>query len=235
MNYAEALGLARYLISTGTPLDEAINNPAITSDFRSQILNDLRDEEVITLQPANVILDEESYTDWLRYEDRSEWYYWPSLRQYLLTRKGWPNSAVQSLDKETDKVLGLLSQPNKNPSFDKRGLVLGYVQSGKTSNYTALISKAVDSGYRFIIVLTGTDNGLRLQTQRRLKNELVGRTDGKGVQLPPMGKQWFEFTRDDLNGDFKPGFVNTAALQGSQPVLLVIKKMVQYYVGYLIG
>ena len=64
MNYAEALGLARYLISTGTPLDEAINNPAITSDFRSQILNDLRDEEVITLQPANVILDEESYTDW---------------------------------------------------------------------------------------------------------------------------------------------------------------------------
>lgn len=224
MNYIEALGLARYLITTGIDLDDAVNNPAIPEEFRGQILENLKEEETITLRPANVIIDDDSYTEWLKKEDRSEWHYWPTLRQYLLTRKGWSNPAVQSLDKETDKILGLLAHPTEQNSFDKRGLVLGYVQSGKTSNYTALISKAVDSGYRLIIVLAGTDNGLRLQTHRRLKKELVGRNDNKGVPLPPMGKQWFEFTKDELNGDFKPGYVNTAALQGSQPVLLVIKK-----------
>jgi len=44
------------------------------------------------------------------------------------------------------------------------------------------------------------------------------------VQLPPMGKQWHQFTTEELNGDFQPGNANYAALQGSQPVLLVIKK-----------
>ena len=44
------------------------------------------------------------------------------------------------------------------------------------------------------------------------------------VPLPPIGKQWFEFTRDELNGDFRAGYANQAALQGPQPMLLVIKK-----------
>ena len=224
MNKNEALGLARYLITTGISIEDAVSNPAIPVEFRTEVLKILREEETITLLPANMIIDEENYAEWLKHEDRSEWYYWPSLRQYLLTRKGWPNPSVQSLDRETDKILRLLAKPNQQNPFDKRGLVLGYVQSGKTANYTALIAKAVDSGYRLIIVLAGTDNGLRLQTHRRLKKELVGSMDINGVPLPPMGKQWFEFTRDDLEGDFKPGYVNTAALQGSQPVLLVIKK-----------
>ena len=52
---------------------------------------------------------------------------------------------------------------------------MGYVQSGKTTNFTALIAKAIDAGYRLIIVLSGTTNLLRNQTQRRLDMELVGR------------------------------------------------------------
>lgn len=77
-----------------------------------------------------------------------------------------------------------------------------------------------------MIVLSGIDNGLRRQTNSRLKRELVGDPDDRpgAVRLPPMGRQWHEFTRDDLHGDFQPGFANHAALQGSQPVLLVVKK-----------
>ena len=56
-----------------------------------------------------------------------------------------------------------------------KGLVVGYVQSGKTANFTGVISKAIDAGYRLIIVLTGTTNLLREQTQRRLDKELVGK------------------------------------------------------------
>src|SRR5262249_19801342 len=107
-----------------------------------------------------------------------------------------------------------------------RGLVLGYVQSGKTANYTALIAKAADAGYRLFVVLSGIDNGLRRQTNIRLKREFVGYNDARpgAVRLPPIGKQWHEFTRGELVGHFQPGFANHAALQGSQPVLLVVKK-----------
>src|SRR3989344_2127916 len=224
MNYNESLGLARHLINLGIPLSQAIDNPAIPAEFHSKILQVLHEEETITLQPANMVVDDGEHVDWLNYEDRSNWYYWPSLRQHLLTKKGWSNPSVQSLDRETDRILSRLASPTQQRPFDKRGLVLGYVQSGKTSSYTALIAKAVDSGYRLIVVLAGTDNGLRLQTHRRLKRELVGSSDGKGVLIPPIGKQWHEFTKDELDGDFRVGYANSAALQGSQPVLLVIKK-----------
>ena len=52
---------------------------------------------------------------------------------------------------------------------------MGYVQSGKTANFTGVIAKALDAGYRLVIVLGGTLNLLRAQTQRRLDMELVGR------------------------------------------------------------
>lgn len=224
MNYIEALGLVRYLLATGTTLDEAILNPAIPSELRDKIKETIKEEETIILQPAKMVIDDEEHVEWLNQKDRSEWYYWPTLRQYLLTTKSWSNASVQSLDKETDRILGRLAPPDSRTAFDKRGLVLGFVQSGKTSNYTALIAKAADSGYRFFVVLSGIDNGLRLQTHRRLKSELVGGMQGIGVTLPPIGRRWHEFTRDELHGDFRPGFVNNAALQGSQPVLLVIKK-----------
>jgi len=224
MNYTEALGLVRYLVATDILLDDAVNNPAIPSDLRDRIRQTLKEEETITLQPARMVVDDEEHVEWLNKEDRSEWYYWPALRQYLLTSKGFSVPSVQSLDRETDRILGRFAPPNSGTPFDKRGLVLGFVQSGKTSNYTALIAKAADSGYRLFIVLTGMDKSLRLQTQRRLKRELVGRSSMPGVPLPPRGLQWHEFTRDELNGDFQPGFTNNAALQGPQPVILVVKK-----------
>ena len=223
MNETEALGLVRHFIDIGIPLDEAVNNSAVPANFRDRILQIIKEEDNIILEPANIIKDDEKYEDWLGKEDRSRWYYWPVLRRFLLDKKGWSGPSVLSLDKETDRILGMLDSPKKETS-DKKGLVLGFVQSGKTSNYTALIAKAADSGYRLIVVLSGTDNGLRLQTHRRLKSELVGINDGRSVPVPSMGKQWHEFTRVDLNGDFRAGFVNTAALQGSQPVLMVVKK-----------
>ena len=164
-------------------------------------------------------------SEWLRQLDRSSWYYWPTLREYLLGQRGWQAAAVRSLDETTDRVLAQLAQPT-DVQFDIRGLVLGFVQSGKTANYTALISKAADVGYRLLIVLSGIDNGLRRQTQLRLKAELVGYPDNRpgSVRLPPIGHRWHEFTREELNGDFQPGYTTPTALQGPQPVLLVIKK-----------
>src|ERR1051325_547798 len=152
-------------------------------------------------------------------------FYWQAFRDFLIAVKGWDVNSVGSIDEETDKILRQLADP-ATPHFDVRGLVLGYVQSGKTANFTALISKAVDVGYRLIVVLSGTDNGLRRQTQIRLNRELVGYADNRprAVPLPPPGRQWHQFTNEEPSGDFDAGRVNYAALQGTQPVLLVMKK-----------
>lgn len=225
MNFDEALGLVRRLIDLKIPRDEAINSSYIPPEYRAGILEQLEKENIIILEPTHVIQANEIPDDWLKAADRSGWYYWTSLRQFWLDQKGWSQKVVQSVDDATDKILRQIPHPSTN-EFNVRGLVLGYIQSGKTANYTALIAKATDAGYRLIIVLSGIDNGLRLQTQIRLKHELIGYSGlaRDSVPLPPTGKQWIEFTREELKGDFKPGYANPAVLQGPQPVLLVIKK-----------
>lgn len=221
----KALRDARAMVDMGFAIDLVLNSQFIPSEFRSFVREELERDANFILTPARTIVAEPARTDWLRSIDRSEWYYWPSLRQFLITRKQWESAALRSLDDSSDRILRQLEAPTTE-RFDIRGLVLGYVQSGKTANFTALIAKAVDAGYRLVVVLSGIDNGLRRQTNARLKRELVGYPDGRAsaVHLPPIGYQWHEFTRDEINGDFQPGYANHAALQGSQPVLLVVKK-----------
>ncbi|WP_336793051.1 Z1 domain-containing protein [Gordonia malaquae] len=101
-------------------------------------------------------------------------FYWPSYRK-LLEDKGWTPDAVTGLDAASDAVVSRLSDPTREEAYQSKGLVVGYVQSGKTANFTGVIAKAVDAGYRLVIVLGGTLNLLRGQTQRRLDMELVGR------------------------------------------------------------
>ena len=81
---------------------------------------------------------------------------------------------VGRLDDITDDVLGRLEDPRRAGAWDRRGMVVGQVQSGKTANYTGLICKAADAGYKFIVVLAGLHNTLRSQTQRRLDEGFLG-------------------------------------------------------------
>ncbi len=221
----KALRTARYLIDEGHPRDEVINNPFIPLELREWIALELDKETNRTFERARVISAAVAGNDWLGETDRSDWHYWPALRKYLLGTKNWPKDTVNSLDDASDLVLREVRPPTEQ-EFDIRGLVLGYVQSGKTANFTAVIAKAADVGYRLVVVFSGVDNGLRKQTQIRLNKELTGYAHNPpgAVRLPPAGKQWHQYTTDTLNGDFNPGQANHAALQGSQPVLLVVKK-----------
>jgi len=221
----EALGVVRVLISSGIEQEEAIHNPVIPEEYQDQIRQQLKEEAVVTFEPISVISGTTDRVDWLDLLDRSKWIYWPAQRRFLLSKKNWSLETVRSIDEASDKILGFLSEPSTK-EFKNRGLVIGHIQSGKTANYTALIAKAADVGYRFIIVLSGMDNALRRQTQIRLKRELIGYPhDSSGsVEYPPLGNQWHEFTSESLDGDFKASNVVPAALQGSQPVIVVVKK-----------
>jgi hypothetical protein len=101
-------------------------------------------------------------------------FYWDHYSEYLRA-KGWEPDNVASLGLATDRVVERLADPQRETAYRAKGLVVGYVQSGKTANFTGVMAKAIDAGYRLIIVLTGTTDLLRAQTQRRIDKELIGR------------------------------------------------------------
>ena len=102
--------------------------------------------------------------------------FWRRYYEYLSHEKNWSNDILKSINETSDKVMENLGNPKSSQPFQRRGLILGDVQSGKTANYTAICNKAIDSGYKIIIVLAGMMENLRIQTQERLDTELVGRT-----------------------------------------------------------
>lgn len=111
--------------------------------------------------------------------DKAEWTYYWKHRNYLIDNVYPTNpNIVESIDYETDQIIKKLPDPTEQETFLEKGLVLGYVQSGKTANFTHLISKASSIGYKFVIVLGGMTNALRNQTQYRLDKELSGNSWG---------------------------------------------------------
>ena len=109
---------------------------------------------------------------WLTAERKSNWRYWQRYREWEEQTLPW--KAVEAQDTTTDSILALLEDPLRNGVWDRRGLVVGHVQSGKTGNYTGLICKAADAGYKIIIVLAGMHKNLRSQTQMRLDEGFLG-------------------------------------------------------------
>ncbi|MEU9481084.1 Z1 domain-containing protein [Streptomyces sp. NPDC048191] len=100
-------------------------------------------------------------------------FYWTAYENKLRA-KGWSDAAIASLDEASRAVVERLTDPEQSAARQAKGLVVGYVQSGKTANFTGVAAKAIDAGYRLVIVLGGTLNLLRRQTQRRLDMELIG-------------------------------------------------------------
>lgn len=116
----------------------------------------------------------EGHTPWYFEERRRNRFYWEGYLRYLRVNKRWPTDSLAALDESTDRIIERLSDPSTDAAYQAKGLVIGYVQSGKTANFTGVIAKAADAGYRLIIVLAGTLDILREQTQRRMDKELLG-------------------------------------------------------------
>ncbi len=161
-------------------------------------------------EPHSVVID--NYETWYAGPHPGD-KLWPAIEDDLV-KQGWPRDpAINSLDDSSTRIVSLLQHPRKN-EFSTRGLVVGYVQSGKTTNFTAVMAKAADRGYKLFIVLAGIHNGLRRQTQARLIQQLV----------QPNPTLWTQIT--DLDRDFSPT-ANPASFFGKSNkthVLCVVKK-----------
>ena len=176
----------------------------------------------------------EGHRDWLTAGRKQDWRYWQRFRDWL--ERQLAIRAVDALDRSTDSVLSLLEDPSREGPWDRRGLVVGHVQSGKTSHYSGLICKAADAGYKIIIVLAGLHNNLRAQTQVRLDEAFLGfktsAIDGDPFVTIGVGK--FDSdqsirpnyaTNRTERGDFSTRIARSLGITPEQrPWLFVVKK-----------
>lgn len=179
------------------------------------------------------MVDDEGHVPWLVAGRKRDWRYWQRY-QGMLERK-MSAAAVDALDQSTDEILGLLEDPVREGSWDRRGLVVGHVQSGKTGNYTGLVCKAADAGYKIIIVLAGLHNNLRSQTQIRLEEGFLGyetSAANESVKLIGVGEIDTDpeirpncATNRSNAGDFNTRVAQHYAISPEQrPWLFVVKK-----------
>jgi hypothetical protein len=182
------------------------------------------------------ILDDRGYRPWLLDRKASiKWRFWNRYRVYLEQEvKLDPDTINKLVDNLTDDILDRLIDPSTPGSWDKRGMVVGQVQSGKTGNYIGLINKAIDAGFRVVVVLAGIHDNLRAQTQIRLDQGVLGADTRTGLSLlrdrPRIGVGLIDtgpvghpLTTSELKGDFSPKVAGTV-LDTDRPVVFVVKK-----------
>ena len=146
-----------------------------------ELYSDLERLHTISILDSSSILEDLSdHVQWFNPSTNTgmrrdvRWRFWSHYEAFLTMGKSWPQGIVSSIDKETSAVLSRLEDPQREGKWDRRGMIMGSVQSGKTANYTGLIAKAIDVGYQLVVVLTGVHNSLRSQTQYRLNEEILG-------------------------------------------------------------
>lgn len=201
---------------------------------RKEVVDELIRRFSVWVGDEKTIADNGLHQHWLTNERKRGWEFWHRYRQWL--EGSLPISAVDALDRSTDNVVGLLEDPKRMGSWSRRGLVVGHVQSGKTSHYTGLICKAADAGYTIIIVLAGIHNNLRSQTQMRLDEGFLGFETQPDVQttgqhrLIGVGRingtlKANYVTNRSEKGDFRTAVArNLGITPGDKPWLFVVKK-----------
>lgn len=182
-------------------------------DQAYEIVRKEEEEQVEILRRSSMFAPKPDWYSGPKSTDR----HWPALEEYLINSKGWGENTVRkSIAEASTEIVSLLENPEKD-AFECRGLVIGHVQSGKTANMTAVIAKAADAGYNFVIVLAGLTNKLRHQTQERLESDVADR----------YRNLWHLLTEIDEAGDFK-GLSNGRFFVPPSPAvqMAVVKKNV---------
>jgi hypothetical protein len=121
------------------------------------------------------VLTADGYEPWVAPQrGQIDWERWTAYQQWLVDEKGISPRVVKDMGVLTDDILDLVGDPHRTGAWNRVGLVLGDVQSGKTGTYLGLFNKAIDAGYRLIVVLAGHTGYLRQQTQKRVDEGVVG-------------------------------------------------------------
>lgn len=230
---------------TKQEIEQAVDS-ALTLDIykskeldRNDLIREVESLYNIRMNDFRIIEAEERRKPWIDDAKASiTWNFWNRYREYLQIEKNYSDTVLNQIDKLTDRTLDGLFNPNENIIVSKKGLVVGQVQSGKTSNYTGLICKAADAGYKLIIVLAGIHNNLRSQTQLRIDEGFLGfdtqhqRAYDENGSVIGVGKINPKVVAHSLtssldNGDFATKAADSMggfSFNTSEPIIAVVKK-----------
>jgi hypothetical protein len=199
------------------------------------IVAELETRLVVTVGRPTTLSDEQGHVPWYFGKRKEGRRFFRRYADFLLQDQRWSPAAIEAIDEATDLVMEQIEDPEREGRWDRRGLVVGHVQSGKTANYAGLANKAADAGYKLIVVLAGMHNVLRQQTQRRLDRDVLGydTSSARGEQgFRRIGVAPFDpnlhadhGTTQAANGDFNRAFADNLGMGVQQrPVLMVVKK-----------
>lgn len=146
----------------------------LTDDEADEIIAELQTRLAVKMDRGAVVKEKNHVSWYYAAKGQIDDKFWTRYSTYLSKEAGFNAEVIHSIDVATDEMMDLLSNPNIDTAFQRRGLVIGDVQSGKTSTYLALMNKAADAGYHIVILLTGTIEKLRRQTQGRTDEGFVG-------------------------------------------------------------
>ena len=237
------------VIATNDDLEEYIIDEKIDEVKGLPMFKKLNEEEIDDVRAAikaefsirldrGVLIEEKGHEKWfLARKAQLDMRYWERYKKYLLADKGFSSKVVNTMDDVLDTLTDLLGDPTRDIKYKRRGLIIGDVQSGKTANYTGLICKAVDSGYKVVVLLTGTIERLRQQTQQRIDEGFVGvdsdamikQKDDKRIigvgKYDPIHPMSLTSTSDDFKQQNAKNLIfDLRNIDG--PVIFVVKKNV---------
>lgn len=198
----------------------------------AEVIRDLDLRLVTRVGRPTKLVDERGHEPWYFGDAKSNRRFFDRYARFLRQDQGWAPATIDAIDEATDLIMEEIENPKRSGEWDRRGLVVGHVQSGKTANYAGLINKAADAGYKLIIVLAGMHNALRQQTQRRLDRDVLGYDTRAPAGQSRIGV-------GELDKSIHAGFLTTQASSGDfnrnraetmghgvedRPILMVIKK-----------
>jgi hypothetical protein len=207
---------------------------------RELIIREALNTKSIWTGGESILEDNRDHVEWYRDKKSSleDMVIWNRYYDYLITIAHRSPVEVDSVDKITDKIMERIEDPKREGSWDRRGMIVGDVQSGKTTNMTGLACKAAAAGYKYIIILSGMTDDLRCQTQGRMDEGLLGYDTrkfdhqdqsttrvGVGTLLGYDEVPIHSVTNNKDKGDFNKTIFSTVSVRaGGNPILFVVKK-----------
>lgn len=229
-NYPDTTPTQEQVVETAQAIAAAIN---FTGELQGIIAEVMAAIDTSMGAGVSLVDAEDDHDDkWVEKRQDMAWTYSNAYEDFL-RENSWQPTMVQSLSDVTARILGLLEDPAREAdAWNRRGLVIGHVQSGKTANYTGLAARAADAGYKVIIVIAGIHNNLRRQTQERIDAALIGRSSNPEDKWRPIGvglRRGYPHpaTLTTVNEDFNKKTAeksNWKLNDLSKPIILVIKK-----------
>lgn len=164
-------------IENATLLNSLLKSNLDVTELRRAV-DDLMLTGIITQEDGVDVVDIDSrqmnwFEEWVQEDPDVRQRRW-ALYRGLLMKKGWQENVLSALDKDASRTVDLMGNPDAPGPWERYGLVIGEVQSGKTANYIGVLNKALDAGYKMIVVLGGHTDDLRKQTQKRIDSDLIG-------------------------------------------------------------